>query len=681
MARTWKAAGACALAVVLFAAALASPSRAQSLVNAGFEAPFDSLAPTATCPAIRGRVANGWWDNSCWPGNTSAVVTMAADTTQPHGGATSQRITSGGGVMQLVQDVSLQTGRLYTASVWMRASGAATVTVLLRQTDAPYSTFAIRTFALDAGWTRCSVQGFAPTGPGLFMIRTDTPATFWVDDAELASQPFSFAPPGGVIPPQFFGMHFHRPDIPWPSVGHHVRTVRLWDSDGAPGQPGAQWASVHLAPGVFDWRAIDAHVARAEARGADVIYTLARCPQWASARPNEPSPYGPGQASEPANLQTWRDWVTAIGTRYAGRIRYWEIWNEPNDASFFTGSPATLVDLAREAHTILKAIDPQNQIVSPSPYALDYLDTYLALGGGAWADVIGYHFYVIGLEPEVLSESYIPGARAILDSHGLSSKPLWDTEAGWYAPPALPADLAMAYVARSYLHNWAGGVSRFAWYAWDQENAGIALSLPPAFDQPTPGAVAYGEISRWMVGSRMRAIGKDAQGTWVAELSRADSSRAYVVWHPAHTAAAPLAFAIPPAWGVQWRRDLLGAVAPLGGSTTPVDRVPVLLETQRVVGVDAPGPTGETLALDSPNPTSGDVRLRFDLARAGRVRLDVFDAAGRHVARLADDVLPAGRHTRAWLVPTGRRSTPGAYFARLRTERGESVVRVVIVPG
>lgn len=648
--------------------ATAPAARAQTLANTGFESPFDSIAVDPACPAIHGRVANGWYDNSCWAGNTSASIAYAADFTAPHGGASSQRIVTGGPILQLVQTVPFTQGRLYTATVWMRASGPATVSVMLRQLDAPYATYAVRTFELTSTWAPYTVRGLTPTVTGLFMIRSERPATFWVDDASLTWTPFSLAPPSGEIPPQYFGMHFHRPDIPWPSVGQHIRTVRIWDADGAAGQTGAQWAAIHTGPGVFDWRSLDDHVARARAQGADIVFNLGRCPQWASARPNEPSPYGPGQAAEPADLQTWRDWVSAAGTRYAGRIRYWEIWNEPNDASFYTGTPATLVTLAREAHQILKALDPQNQLVSPSPYALDYLHTYLSLGGGDWADIIGYHFYIIGNEPEVLSESYIPGARVVLETYGQQNKPLWDTEAGWFAPPALPDDLGAAYVARSYLLNWAAGVARFQYYAWDQVDAGIHLSLPPTFDAPTPAAVAYGEVSRWMVRARMTGLSQDPQGVWIAAFVRPDSSRAWAVWHPGHTAAQPLTFAIPPEWDAQWRRDLAGGITPISGGTTPVERRPILLESVRGVSAERPDATGDALFVASSNPARNSTRLVFTLAEPSRVELDVFDEAGRRVARLANEELGAGTHERTWdhVGPGGRPVTGGVHFARLR---------------
>jgi len=85
-----------------------------------------------------------------------------------------------------------------------------------------------------------------------------------------------------------------------------------------------------------------------------------------------------------------------------------------------------------------------------------------------------------------------------------------------------------------------------------------------------------------------------------------------------------------------------------------------------------------------PNPlrSGGDAAiLRVDLPRGSPVRLDVFDAAGRHVRSLVDGTLPAGAHRIRWDGRDGGgRSLPsGSYWLRLWTREGRRSVRAVIV--
>lgn len=79
-------------------------------------------------------------------------------------------------------------------------------------------------------------------------------------------------------------------------------------------------------------------------------------------------------------------------------------------------------------------------------------------------------------------------------------------------------------------------------------------------------------------------------------------------------------------------------------------------------GVVATEPAPTTVALSvSPNPTAGAAAIRVRLPEAQAVRVDVFDALGRRVARLHDGPLGAGDH--ALRVDAGR-LPPGVYAVR-----------------
>ena len=73
------------------------------------------------------------------------------------------------------------------------------------------------------------------------------------------------------------------------------------------------------------------------------------------------------------------------------------------------------------------------------------------------------------------------------------------------------------------------------------------------------------------------------------------------------------------------------------------------------------------LAPPSPNPFRGHAVFRFGLSRAGDVRLELYDLAGRRVRSLVNGPLPAGEQTRAWdgRDERGNGVRPGVYFVRL----------------
>jgi len=336
------------------------------------------------------------------------------------------------------------------------------------------------------------------------------------------------------ISAQYFGMHVH--DIAnWPSVP--FGSLRLWDA-------GVTWPSLEPTQGQWNFAKLDAIVSKAQQNNVDVLMVLGLSPQWASARPTEPSAYQPGNAAEPANIQDWRDFIQAVATRYKGRIHAYEIWNEPNDPTFFSGTPAKMLELATEAYKILKQVDPTVTVLSPAATeqgGLAWLDQYLAAGGGAVADVISYHLYVHPNPPESML-TLLMQVKSIAAQHGQSSKAIWDTETGWHSPTTFTQADEAAYVARAYLLAASGGVGRFFWYAWDDHDW-VSLQLTNADGTLRPSAQAFAVVRGWMMNSNAPTCSSDAGGTWICGLSQGTVT-SHVVWNQNGTST----FSIPQGW-------------------------------------------------------------------------------------------------------------------------------------
>ncbi len=83
----------------------------------------------------------------------------------------------------------------------------------------------------------------------------------------------------------------------------------------------------------------------------------------------------------------------------------------------------------------------------------------------------------------------------------------------------------------------------------------------------------------------------------------------------------------------------------------------------------------------APNPTMDRVSCRFDVARAGRVRLTLIDAAGRSVRTLLDADQPVGPQSMALsLRGSDRRSLPsGTYFLRIEGPGGGAVRPICLI--
>ncbi|MEO5988815.1 MAG: PA domain-containing protein [Candidatus Eisenbacteria bacterium] len=84
---------------------------------------------------------------------------------------------------------------------------------------------------------------------------------------------------------------------------------------------------------------------------------------------------------------------------------------------------------------------------------------------------------------------------------------------------------------------------------------------------------------------------------------------------------------------------------------------------------------------NGPNPARGGGVLRFELPQARRVQLEMFDASGRRVAQLTNQVMSAGAHSVAWsrTDDSGHRMGPGVYLARLRSADIERTLHIVVL--
>jgi hypothetical protein len=91
-------------------------------------------------------------------------------------------------------------------------------------------------------------------------------------------------------------------------------------------------------------------------------------------------------------------------------------------------------------------------------------------------------------------------------------------------------------------------------------------------------------------------------------------------------------------------------------------------------------PVTLSFAPPAPNPAAARAVLRFAVPRAGRVRLTVYDAAGRLVRELANGASEAGEYAEAWDLRdgAGRAAGAGLYFVRLESPDGTLVRRIAV---
>lgn len=199
------------------------------------------------------------------------------------------------------------------------------------------------------------------------------------------------------------------------------------------------------------WAKYDRIVDLCQEYGLNLIARLDTSPEWA--RPGNPKLETP-----PDNFEDYGDFVYNVVSRYKGKVRYYQIWNEPN-WSFEWGDrdidAAEFVELLKTAYRRAKEADPNVVIIAPalaptteeSPKAfndLKYLQRMYELGAKDYFDIMSVNPYGLRSGPydrrldleEDVNFSRPILVREMMVAYGDVHKPIWASEMGWCALPA-----------------------------------------------------------------------------------------------------------------------------------------------------------------------------------------------------------------------------------------------------
>lgn len=204
------------------------------------------------------------------------------------------------------------------------------------------------------------------------------------------------------------------------------------------------------------WDKYDRIVELAEEYDLEIIARLDNPPAWSRAVGNADG----WTLAPPDNLEDYGDFVHAVVDRYRGRIRYYQIWNEPNIYPEWGDQPVdpeAYVDLLRIAYQRAKEADPNCVVIAAGlaqttemgPRNLSdlvYLERMYAAGAQGYFDIMGAMVYGLWTgpldrrtSPDRTNFARVELLREIMVAHGDAGIPIWATEVGWNA---LPADFA-----------------------------------------------------------------------------------------------------------------------------------------------------------------------------------------------------------------------------------------------
>jgi hypothetical protein len=196
---------------------------------------------------------------------------------------------------------------------------------------------------------------------------------------------------------------------------------------------------------------------------------------------------------------------------------------------------------------------------------------------------------------------------------------------------------------------------------FDLEGEAVNVETPPCFAVGLMGSPLLGIDSLLLATVQFVQPDPD-QTTYLYIHPIADPSLPGV---PAYADGADVGNLIPLGWASGAEELPVAVVNP--GSPTPVSV--------------APQPVATALHANYPNPFNPQTTLRFDIARAGPVSLEIYDLAGRRVITLVNESLPAGAHQRQWdgRDELGRTLSSGVYYGRLTTVEGAQMIKMTLL--
>ncbi len=288
------------------------------------------------------------------------------------------------------------------------------------------------------------------------------------------------------------------------------------------------WGMAEKQPGQFDWTEFDRQYNDVHAAGMEIMPILLRYyPQyeqaWAGKMDKIQEP--------PYDVQQWGNFVTAVVKRFKGRIRAWEVWNEPQysmDAKEYAG-------ILKMTYERVKAADPQALVVGFGGVSLDFIRDTFAAGAAQSLDVLSHHSYSALTQPFVAEEKLQQETLDLL-KQATVNVPIWHSEQGsgadgaGYLGMAATEEACAVNLVQSYLSTLATGVQKFFWFsAQTSPTYGWAVYYEDYIARPR--LVALNGLARLLQGREVKGRLPLAEGRVAGVLLDGPAGPAAAVWN------------------------------------------------------------------------------------------------------------------------------------------------------
>ncbi len=190
------------------------------------------------------------------------------------------------------------------------------------------------------------------------------------------------------------------------------------------------WNDLEPQKGEYAPQGLDEIVERMGISRVDIILSFRPVSEWAT---EVSAPVRPG--SPPRDMKEYLQALEYLVKRYKGKVKYWQIGNEPELPSFWKGGTKELVELVKASYEKIKEIDPDAQVLlagftggwnesQDAPVRADFVETLLKETKG-YFDILDIHLY----QSIYIFEKRVQWFREKMKEYGYD-RPVWSTECG-----------------------------------------------------------------------------------------------------------------------------------------------------------------------------------------------------------------------------------------------------------
>lgn len=305
----------------------------------------------------------------------------------------------------------------------------------------------------------------------------------------------------GAQPP-FAGVNVEIDAYPAESAADRLATLRAAGFGWV--RQSIEWRTIEAEPGRFDWHEADRIIGLVTDAGLEPVVVLCGAPDWALMEGER----GDSRGAEPppADLADFARFAEAFARRYGDRVRYYQVWEEPNIAPNWGRrhiNPVEYAQMLREVAPAIRSADADAVILAAAlapttdrgHLAIDevyFLQRMIAGGAAPYFDVVAIQPFGFGRSPhdarqrlDTLNFARAGLIRRELVAAGLGAKPLWAVRYGWNrtlnSPWGTVTPAAQATFARAALDR--------AWHEWPW-----LVAMGWVIDQPNeaPGMPSWG---------------------------------------------------------------------------------------------------------------------------------------------------------------------------------------------